>query len=174
MKKTLNTAVLCALLTGCADTDFSSIGQSTFGLSSGTRGSGNSMPVLTKASPPATTSASQQFTLPVDIDTAAMRLKRHYGYLSSEEIERIRNKDRNSRWSAAAIDQAHPVWEALPGRFYRMGSDVGNADHMDIELEKVAAGTRVTVMYKSPVRLSASALDKVVERVRQVASGKGQ
>jgi hypothetical protein len=175
---------ICALLSGCAGTDFASmnknISDTAFSISKTLRGnssdsmdSGNGMPVLTKASGSSGKSASKQFSVPVDIDTAAARLKRHYGYVSAEEIERVRSKDRNSRWSAAAIEDAHPVWEAVPGSSYRMGSDVGDNDHMEIELEKNGTGTRVYVTYKSPVasHLTGSAFNNVMTQVRQVASG---
>lgn len=186
MKRILTTGLFCALLTGCAGSDLASMNKSisdtAFSISKTLRGdktgagsmdSGNGMPVLTKAGNTAAQSSSKQFSIPVDIDTAAARLKRHYGYISQDEIERIRTKDRNSRWSAAAIEDAHPVWEAVPGSSYRMGSDTGESDHMDIELEKNGAGTRIYVTYKSPVasHLTGNAFDSVITQVRQVASG---
>lgn len=184
MNRIIISGVICALLSGCAGTDFASVNKNisdtAFSISKTLRGgdpdsmdSGNGMPVLTKASGSTGKSASKQFSVPVDIDTAAARLKRHYGYVSAEEIERVRSKDRNSRWAAAAIEDAHPVWEAVPGSSYRMGSDVGENDHMDIELEKNGTGTRVYVTYKSPVasHLTGSAFNNVMTQVRQVASG---
>ncbi|AEX08404.1 hypothetical protein LXA31_16650 [Erwinia amylovora] len=184
MNRIFISGAICALLSGCAGTDFASmnknISDTAFSISKTLRGnssdsmdSGNGMPVLTKASGSSGKSASKQFSVPVDIDTAAARLKRHYGYVSAEEIERVRSKDRNSRWSAAAIEDAHPVWEAVPGSSYRMGSDVGDNDHMEIELEKNGTGTRVYVTYKSPVasHLTGSAFNNVMTQVRQVASG---
>lgn len=184
MNRMITLGVICALLSGCAGTDFASINKNisdtAFSISKTLRGSdsssmdsGNGMPVLTKASSSGGKSASKQFSVPVDIDTAAARLKRHYGYVSADEIERIRSRDRNSRWSAAAIEDAHPVWEAVPGSSYRMGSDVGDNDHMDIELEKNGSGTRVYVTYKSPVasHLTGSTFNNVMSQVRQVASG---
>ncbi|CAH6383528.1 hypothetical protein [Pantoea agglomerans] len=184
MNRIFISGAICALLSGCASTDFASmnknISDTAFSISKTLRGSnsdsmdsGNGMPVLTKASGSSGKSASKQFSVPVDIDTAAARLKRHYGYVSAEEVERIRSKDRNSRWSAAAIEDAHPVWEAVPGSSYRMGSDVGDNDHMEIELEKNGTGTRVYVTYKSPVasHLTGSAFNNVMTQVRQVASG---
>lgn len=187
MNRMIISGVICALLSGCAGTDFASINKNisdtAFSISNTLRGSdsdsmdsGNGMPVLTKASASGGKSASKEFSVPVDIDTAAARLKRHYGYVSAEEIERTRSRDRNSRWSAAAIEDAHPVWEAVPGSSYRMGSDVGNNDHMDIELEKNGSGTRVYVTYKSPVasHLTGSAFNNVMSQVRQVASGQAR
>ena len=187
MNRMITLGVICALLSGCAGTDFASINKNisdtAFSISKTLRGSdssfmdsGNGMPVLTKASGSGGKSASKQFSVPVDIDTAAARLKRHYGYVSADEIERIRSRDRNSRWSAAAIEDAHPVWEAVPGSSYRMGSDVGDNDHMDIELEKNGSGTRVYVTYKSPVasHLTGSTFNNVMSQVRQVASGQAR
>ncbi|EIV3863094.1 hypothetical protein L460_04964 [Klebsiella pneumoniae BIDMC 24] len=187
MNRMITAGVICALLSGCAGSDFASINKNisdtAFSISKTLRGSdsdsmdsGNGMPVLTKASGSGGESASKQFSVPVDIDTAAARLKRHYGYVSADEIERIRSRDRNSRWSAAAIEDAHPVWESVPGSSYRMGSDVGDNDHMDIELEKNGSGTRVYVTYKSPVasHLTGSAFNNVVSQVRQVASGQAR
>lgn len=184
MNRIIISGVISALLSGCVGTDFASmnknISDTAFSISKTLRGgdsnsmdSGNGMPVLTKASGSTGKSASKQFSVPVDIDTAAARLKRHYGYVSAEEIERVRSKDRNSRWASAAIEDAHPVWEAVPGSSYRMGSDVGDNDHMDIELEKNGTGTRVYVTYKSPVasHLTGSAFSNVMAQVRQVASG---
>jgi len=184
LNRIITSGVVCALLSGCAGTDFASINKNisdtAFSISKTLRGSdsdsGSGMPVLTKATSSAGQSASKQFSVPVDIDTAAARLKRHYGYVSAEEIERIRSRDRNSRWSAAAIEDAHPVWEAVPGSSYRMGGDVGDNDHMDIELEKNGTGTRVYVTYKSPVatHLTGSTFNNVMTQVRQVASGQAR
>lgn len=187
MKRMIISGAVCVLLSGCAGSDLASINKNisdtAFSISKTLRGdnvdsmdSGNGMPVLTKASGSAGKSTSKEFSVPVDIDTAAARLKRHYGYVSAEEIERIRSKDRNSRWSAAAIEDAHPVWEAVPGSSYRMGSDVGDNDHMDIELEKDGTGTRVYVTYKSPVpsHLTGSNFNNVLTQVRQVASGQAR
>jgi len=187
LNRMITSGVICALLSGCAGTEFADINKNisdtAFSISKTLRGSdsdsmdsGNGMPVLTKASSSGGQSASKQFSVPVDIDTAAARLKRHYGYVSADEIERIRSKDRNSRWSAAAIEDAHPVWEAVPGSSYRMGGDVGDNDHMDIELEKNGSGTRLYVTYKSPTasHLTGSTFDNVMSQVRQVASGQAR
>lgn len=182
MKNILITGAVCALLTGCAGTDLAAINKNisdtAFSVSktlrSGGEDPGNGMPVMTKASTGATESVNREFSLPVDIDTAAARLKRHYGYVTPDEIAHIRNKDRNSRWAAAAIEDSHPVWEAVQGSSYRMGSDVGDNDHMEIELEKNGAGTRAYVTYQSPSasHLTGSAFEKLMTEVKQVASGK--
>lgn len=188
MKKILITGAVCALLTGCAGTDLAAINKNisdtAFSVSKTLRGSdsagstpgvaSNGMPILSPAAQPSTANADREFHVPVDVDTAAARLKRYYKFISTEELERIRTRDRNSEWSASAIAERNPVWEASPGSYYKMGNDRGKHDHLDIEIEKNGAGSRVYVTYKSPYpeHLSGSSFDNLITRIQQVAAGK--
>ncbi|EOY4215169.1 TPA: hypothetical protein ACV8DA_005311 [Escherichia coli] len=76
----------------------------------------------------------------VDVDTAAGRLKRYYKFYSNEEVDAIRNNGHaNGKWAAAAISQNGHMWDAMPGSYYKMGSDWDGGefdDHLTLELEK--------------------------------------
>ena len=74
-------------------------------------------------------SVDKTFSVPVDVDTAAARLKRHYKFISTQELEALRQAANDGDWKAAAEDDAHPVWDAMPGSYYKMGSDWNERDH---------------------------------------------
>lgn len=50
----------------------------------------------------------------------------------------IRKKNTNSAWAASAITGNGQEWAAMPGSYYKMGSDWGDQDdHLTIEVEKM-------------------------------------
>ncbi|MEX0634903.1 hypothetical protein M8494_36150 [Serratia ureilytica] len=57
----------------------------------------------------------------MDVDTAAARLKSHYQFISSEELESLRQRDQHGNWSASSIDEARPVWSANQAVITRWG-----------------------------------------------------
>ena len=111
--------------------------------------------------------------MPVDIDTAAARLKRYYQFVSNDEVDAIRKKDRNGSWFAGAITDANQEWEAMPGSYYKMGNDWNEYDHLTIELEKNGAGSKLYITFKSPSdkRLNSEELKKLMLNIKGVAEG---
>lgn len=76
-------------------------------------------------------------------------------------------------WKAAAEDDAHPVWEAIPGSYYKMGSDWNDNDHLDVEIEKNGSGSKLYITYSSASaeRLSGSGVQKLMKEIHSVAIG---
>ena len=118
-------------------------------------------------------SKSKNYTVAVDVDTAAARIKRHYKFMSSQELDSLRNSSNDWAWKAAAEDDAHPVWEAIPGSYYKMGSDWNDNDHLDVEIEKNGSGSKLYITYSSASaeRLSGSGVQKLMKEIHSVAIG---
>ncbi|EHL2416540.1 TPA: hypothetical protein PPH20_004959 [Escherichia coli] len=101
--------------------------------------------------------------VPVDVDTAAGRLKRYYKFYSNEEVDAIRNNGH--------------MWDAMPGSYYKMGSDWDGGefdDHLTLELEKNGKGSRIYITYASPApgHLKDKFIEPLVKRVKDVAEGR--
>lgn len=182
VKSILMPSVLCTalLLTGCTGTKLGEwnqkISDAAHSLASG--GSGGSseggMPWMTRAG----ISGPRQdvhhtYTLPVDVDIAAARLKSHYQFISSEELESLRKRDQHGDWSASSIDEARPVWSANRGSYYKMGQEWKGNDRLDLEVVKSGAGSRLKVTYSSPdaSHLTDAYLDRLMTQLQQVAKG---
>ena len=93
--------------------------------------------------------------------------------MSSQELGSLRNSSDNGAWKAAAEDDAHPVWEAMLGSYYKMGSDWNDNDHLDVEIEKNGSGSKLYIIY-SPAyseRLSGSGVRKLMQEIHSVAIG---
>ena len=169
------------LLSGCATTDWAAINKQvsdtaanlTKTLGGNDSGESGGMPLMTPAGQQAMQSVDKTFSVPVDVDTAAARLKRHYKFISTQELEALRQAANDGDWKAAAEDDAHPVWDAMPGSYYKMGSDWNGRDHLDIEIEKNGSGSRLYVVYRSSSsqRLAGSGVTKLMNDVRAVAAG---
>jgi len=115
----------------------------------------------------------EEFAIPVDVDTAAARLKRHYEFMSNDEVDAIRKKDASGGWTAGAITDAHQVWSATPGSYYKMGNDWNEYDHLELEVEKNGAGSKLYITYSSPSekRLASKDLISLMEQIKSVAEG---
>lgn len=117
------------LLSGCATTDWAAINKQvsdtaanlTKTLGGNSSGESGGMPLMSPAGQQAMQSVDKTFSVPVDVDTAAARLKRHYKFISTQELESMRQAANDGDWKAAAEDDAHPVWDAMPGSYYKMG-----------------------------------------------------
>ncbi|WJV38617.1 hypothetical protein QVN03_25180 [Raoultella terrigena] len=182
VKSVLMPAVLCTalLLTGCAGTELGEwnqkISDAAHSLASGgsVGSSKGSMPWMTRAG----ISGPRQdvrhtYTLPVDVDTAAARLKSHYQFISSEELESLRQRDQHGDWSASSIDEARPVWSANRGSYYKMGQEWKGNDRLELEVVKSGTGSRLKVTYSSPdaSHLTDAYLDRLMTQLQQVAKG---
>ena len=181
-KKLLLVCVSCLALTACSVDEIASVNKQisdgAFALTGALRGDSsstdsNGMPFLAQTQKPATKSSTREYSVPVDIDTAAARLKRYYQFVSNDEVDAIRKKDRNGSWVAGAITDANQEWEAMPGSYYKMGNDWNEYDHLTIELEKNGAGSKLYITYKSPSdkRLNSEELKKLMLNIKGVAEG---
>lgn len=72
------------------------------------------------------------------MDTAAARLKRHYQFVSNDEMNTVRKNKIDGDLVASTMVEEGQEWEAMPGSYYKMGSDWGDQDdHLTIEVEKM-------------------------------------
>jgi hypothetical protein len=144
------------------------------GSSSSSETSGR-MPTLYAAQPKTKKDTSKNYDIPVDVDTAAARLRRYYKFMTTEELNSVRNsKNSSRRWVASAMEEEHPVWAATPGSYYKMGNDWGEEDHLEIEVEKNGSGSRLYITYSSPdpKHLTEDFLSPLYVKVKNVAEGK--
>ena len=173
--------IIPALVTACsmqeiADTN-KKISDGASGIMNSLRGNSNpSTDVTTPMHLPQSLkkeSKSKNYSVAVDVDTAAARIKRHYKFMSSQELDSLRNSSNDGAWKAAAEDDAHPVWEAIPGSYYKMGSDWNDNDHLDVEVEKNGSGSKLYITYSSASaeRLSGSGVQKLMKEIHSVAIG---
>ena len=56
------------------------------------------MPLMSPARQQAMQSVDKTFSVPVDVDTAAARLKRHYKFISTQELEALRQAANDGDW----------------------------------------------------------------------------
>ncbi|BEO83376.1 hypothetical protein SMTE5_44070 [Serratia marcescens] len=173
--------VLCTalLLTGCAGTELGEwnkkISDAAHSLATGGSSEG-SMPWMTRAGISGPRQDVQHtYSLPVDVDTAAARLKSHYQFISSEELESLRQRDQHGDWSASSIDEARPVWSANRGSYYKMGQEWKGNDRLELEVVKSGVGSRLKVTYSSPdaSHLIDAYLGRLMTQLQQVAKGQG-
>lgn len=98
------------------------------------------MPILNKQLPPEQDKRENIIDVPVDVDTAAGRLKRYYKFYSNDEVNAIRNNGTtDGKWQASAIIDNGHIWDAMPGSYYKMGGNWRKGsfdDHLTIEVER--------------------------------------
>ncbi|BBV00350.1 hypothetical protein AB6H26_08430 [Providencia hangzhouensis] len=119
--------------------------------------------------------------LPVDIDTAASRLRRYYGYSDvNAQIAALRQSGKASdEWAAMAIAEEGRIFEAAPGSYYKFGNKLGEnepRDEVTLELEKNGSGTRLYITYRSSFssHLTDSYVNPLFYQMRDVAAGKAK
>ncbi|ELF4281884.1 hypothetical protein RNF85_000395 [Salmonella enterica] len=181
-KKMLAACIVSMLMTACSMDDISEtnkmVSDGATNIMNTLRGSGgstdNGMPHLSPSQPLNKESSSNKYDLPIDVDTAAARLKRHYQFVSNDEVESIRKKNTNGAWVAGAITGNGQEWEVIPGSYYKMGSDWGEQDdHLTIEVEKNGAGSRLYITYSSSSkeRLASDSVQQLMGNIKKVAEG---
>lgn len=172
--------ILPVFLTACSMSEIAEtnkkISDGASGLMSSLRGedSGNSSQVMTPRLSEKKESTSKSFKIPVDIDTAAARIKRKYNFLSNDELRSIRERNNDGAWVAGAITDSHHEWDSMPGSYYKMGSDWGDYDdHLTIELEKNGSGSRLLITYSSSSqkRLASTGLQDLMKNIKGSAEG---
>ncbi|HBN0322787.1 TPA: hypothetical protein L1M30_003749, partial [Salmonella enterica subsp. enterica serovar Typhimurium] len=119
---------------------------------------------------------SKDLSIPVDVDTAAARLRRYYKFMTTDELNSIKNRESTSaRLAAAAIEEQRPEWSASAGSYYKMGRNWGEGkDHITLEVETNGVGSRVYIQFFSsnPQHLTEAYLGNLYTQVKGVAEGK--
>ncbi|VTP17335.1 hypothetical protein PUATCC27989T_05335 [Phytobacter ursingii] len=171
---------LITCLSGCASVDSvnSAINQISGGIFSVDNAPSDSGPaVLSKGVPQASHKITQEYRVPVDVDTAAARVKRYYHFISAEEVAQLRNNGTQSGgWTAASAADGAWVWDGQPGSYYKMGRDWGSentGDSVQVELEKNGAGSRLYITFRSSLasHTTAAYTSKLFENMKSVAEG---
>ena len=179
-------ATVCSTLSACSVEEMAAVNKKisdgafavTKALNGGTGDADNGMPILNKQLPPEQDKRENVIDVPVDVDTAAGRLKRYYKFYSNDEVNAIRNNGTtDGKWQASAIIDNGHIWDAMPGSYYKMGGNWRKSsfdDHLTIEVEKNGKGSRVYITYASAsqAHLQASSLEPLFKRVKDVAEGK--
>lgn len=171
-KITLVTIVVLTVLTGCSSQEISEWNQkiSDFGSGVSKTMTGGKQERATK---------EYSVSVPVDVDTAASRLRRYYGFSDvNAKIAALNQTNRNSdKWVAQAIAEEGRTWEATPGSYYKMGRKLGETEPKDevlIELEKDGVGSRMYITYHSSFgeHLTENYVNPLFYQMRDVAAGK--
>lgn len=174
------------LLGGCAGSDIAKLNKKVSDMSYGLLSLGkktdanesNGLPVMSKNSPVVDKKISRELEVPVDVDTAAARVKRYYNFTSSEVVNTLKGQGLEGSMKAAAITQGGYAWDAQPGAYYKMGrdwgADEGIEDNILIELEKNGAGSRVYITFRSSEASHATEVytGNLFTQIKQVAEGK--
>lgn len=115
----------------------------------------------------------QTWILPVDVDTAALRLKQHYSFSSDEDVAAARNSGQgNAGWSASAISEG-ASWVAQPGSYYRMSRNWAGNDRLTFEVTGNTKSSSVTATYRSsnPEHLKPAWTSRLMKQIPEVADG---
>ncbi|XWJ91905.1 hypothetical protein ACRARH_06830 [Phytobacter ursingii] len=115
------------------------------------------------------------YTLPAGtgMDTAAIRLKQHFGFSSDEDVAAARNSGQgNAGWSASAISEG-TSWLAQPGSYYRMSRNWAGNDRLTLEVTGNTKGSYVTATYRSsnPEHLKPAWTSRLMKQIPEVADG---
>lgn len=115
------------------------------------------------------------YTLPAGtgVDTAAMRLKQHFGFSSDDDVAAARNSGQgNAGWSASAISEG-TSWLAQPGSYYRMSRYWAGNDRLTFEVTGNTKGSSVTATYRSsnPEHLKPAWTSRLMKQIPEVADG---
>lgn len=103
----------------------------------------------------------------VDVDTAAARLKRKYGFRSEQEVSQLNNGSTFGAYKEAAARTKNYVWSATPGSSYKMGQDM--SDKVAVQLEIVKNGANKSTIYAT-FKFVPGSLD-VVKSIAQIKAG---
>lgn len=180
-KKVLIVCIVSMFTTACSMDELSSVnkrisdfGTSIVGKSSSQNETG--MPKLAPEVDAGQESTSKDLSIPVDVDTAAARLRRYYKFMTTDELNSIKNRESTSaRLTAAAIEEQRPEWSASAGSYYKMGRNWGEGkDHITLDVERNGVGSRVYIQFFSsnPQHLTEAYLGNLFAQVKGVAEGK--
>ncbi len=186
MKKSIFTGVALSglLLSGCTGSEIAEwnkkVSDASYGLMGKTADSNNDggLPTLSANNPVVNQKAVRDFVVPIDVDTAAARVKRYYNFVSSDVVNTLKGQGLEGGVKAAAITQGGYAWDAQPGSYYKMGrswgADEGIEDQILIELEKNGAGSRMYITFRSSEasHVSEDYVGKLFTQIKEVAEGK--
>lgn len=152
-KKVLVVCIVSMFITACSMDELSSVNKkiSDFGSSiAGNQSSQNEsgMPKLAPKVEASQDSTSKDLSIPVDVDTAAARLRRYYKFMTTDELNSIK------------IEKVlRPVWlllrlrnKGLNGRhrqevIIKWGETGEGKDHITLEVETNGVGSRVYIQF---------------------------
>ncbi|CAI2038352.1 Uncharacterised protein [Serratia fonticola] len=174
------------LLGGCAGSDVAELNKKVSDMSYGLLSLGKKTDSNDSGGLPAMSAnrivvdkkTARELEVPVDVDTAAARVKRYYNFTSSDAVNTLRSQGLEGGVKAAAITQGGYAWDAQPGAYYKMGrdwgADEGIEDNILIELEKNGAGSRLYITFRSSEasHVTEAYTGKLFTEVKQVAEGK--
>ncbi|AHG20625.1 hypothetical protein Z042_14100 [Chania multitudinisentens RB-25] len=186
LNKAIGSALSVVLLAGCAASDVAELNKKVSDmsyslLSVGKKTDSNDsggLPTLSANRIVVDKKMAKEVEVPVDVDTAAARVKRYYKFTSSDEINRLNSGSNSNRWAAAAITDGAYAWDAQPGAYYKMGrdwgADEGIEDNILIELEKNGAGSRLYITFRSSdaSHVTEAYTGNLFAQIKQVAEGK--
>ncbi|WP_072214975.1 hypothetical protein [Type-D symbiont of Plautia stali] len=112
-------------------------------------------------------------TLSVPVDTAAVRLKLHYGFVSDTDVTAARNSGQgNAGWSASAISEG-TSWDAQSGSYYRMSRNWAVDDRLTLEVRGNSKESFIKSTYTSsnPEHLKKTWTSRLWKQIPDVASG---
>ncbi|CRY82387.1 Uncharacterised protein [Yersinia intermedia] len=175
-----------ALLGGCAGSDVAELNKTVSDMSYGLLSLGKKtdssesggLPTLSANRIVVDKKTSKEIEVPVDVDTAAARVKRYYNFTSSDVVNTLKGQGLEGGVKAAAITQGGYAWDAQPGSYYKMGrdwgADEGIEDNILIELEKNGSGSRLYVTFRSSEasHVTEAYTGDLFAEVKQVAEGK--
>ncbi|MEH5573109.1 hypothetical protein PO590_13630 [Raoultella ornithinolytica] len=125
------------------------------------------------SAPEVRNSVAKTWTLPVDVDTAALRLKQHYSFSSDEDVAAARNSGQgNAGWSASAISEG-ASWVAQSGSYYRMSRNWAGNDRLTLEVRGNRQKSSITATYisSSPEHLKKAWTARLWQQIPNVARG---
>jgi len=108
------------------------------------------------------------------VETAAMLLKQHYGFVSDTDVAAARNSGQgNAGWSASAISEG-TSWEAQQGSYHRMSRNWAGNDRLTLEVRGYSKESLITATYISsdPEHLKDAWTARLWKQIPSVARGK--
>ena len=161
-------ATLLFAITGCSQSQINQLQQLT-----GINAPLVSQPLQNASAAEMRSDVVKTFTIPVNIDTASLRLKQHYNFASDADVAAARNSGQgNAGWSASAISEG-ASWAAQPGSYYRMSRNWAGNDRFTLEISSNGKGSTIVATYRSsnPEHLKPEWTSRLWKQIPEVASG---
>lgn len=160
--------ILALVLSGCSESQINPLWQLA-----GIQGPVSPAQQQPASAPEVRNSIAKTWTLPVDVDTAALRLKQHYSFSSDEDVAAARNSGQgNAGWSASAISEG-ASWVAQSGSYYRMSRNWAGNDRLTLEVRGNRQKSSITAIYisSSPEHLKKAWMARLWQQIPSVAGG---
>lgn len=156
------------IVSGCSQSQINQLHQLT-----GIQNPAASGPLQNASAAEMRSDVVKTFSLPVNIDTASLRLKQHYNFTSDADVAAARNNGQgNAGWSASAISEG-ASWSAQPGSYYRMSRNWAGNDRLTLEISSSGKGSMIVAAYRSsnPEHLKPEWTSRLWKQISEVASG---